>query len=98
MSKTLNYSTLKITASHIHSPDNQVSWMAFHEMMERPFKTIHLRKCVFLTEKKNVFVLEKCFIITIFIKYIILIIISVKKNYNPNRLNFSRFSYMIVCI
>lgn len=91
MSKAPNYSTLKITASHIHSPDNQVSWMAFHEMMELPFKITHLRKCVFLNRKKKVFVLEECFIITIFIKYIVLIKISVKKNYNPNRLNFSCF-------
>ena len=99
MSKAPNYSTLKITASHIHSPVNQVSWMAFHEMMELPFKIIHLRKCVFLNrKKKNVFLLEECFIITIFIKYIVFIKISVKKNYNPNRLNFSCFSYMIVCI
>ena len=53
MSKAPNYSTLKITASHIHSPDNQVSRMTFHEVMELPFKIIHLRKCVFLNRKKK---------------------------------------------
>ena len=55
MSKAPDYSTLKITASPIHSPDNQVSWMAFHEMMSSfPSKQPISENVCFSTEKNTI--------------------------------------------